>query len=225
MPVAELCYTERWSDGMDIEGLIFDFGGVIWDMRWDACRALEDEHALPRGSIFETLYRSETWRAIERGQGNPEAWREEAHRSLETRAGRPLPRLHDRWRERQSLLVDNVALIRGLRPPYRTAILSNADVSLRTRLEEDLGILDLFDALVCSAEVGLAKPDPAVYRLAAARLALVPEACLFVDDYPPNVEAALAVGMRGVVYRVDRGDSLEAALAPFGVVGGERRPV
>ncbi|MEK6530441.1 MAG: HAD family phosphatase, partial [candidate division NC10 bacterium] len=180
---------------MDIQGLIFDFGGVIWNMRWDACHALEQEHGLPRGAVFQTLYRTETWRAIERGSGDRRAWLDEAHRALEERAGRPLPRLHEIWRERQHLLSENVALIRALRPPYRTAVLSNADISLRARIEQELRIHDLFDAIICSAEVGLAKPDLAIYRLAADRLGLPPDACLFVDDYEPNIQAAEEAGM------------------------------
>jgi putative hydrolase of the HAD superfamily len=206
---------------MDIQGLIFDFGGVIWNMRWDACHELEQEHGLPRGAVFQTLYRTETWRAIERGRGDRQAWFDEAHRELEALAGRPLPRLHEIWRERQHLLSDNVALIRALRPPYRTAILSNADISLRARLEQDLGILDLFDAIVCSAEVGLAKPDLAIYRLAADQLALPVDACLFVDDYEPNIQAAEEAGMRALLYRVDLGHRLKEQLAQLGVTRQE----
>ena len=206
---------------MDIQGLIFDFGGVIWNMRWDACHELEQEHGLPRGVVFQTLYRTETWGAIERGRGDRQAWLDEAHRALEARAGRPLPRLHQLWRERQHLLSENVALIRALRPPYRTAILSNADISLRARLEHELRIHELFDAIICSAETGLAKPDLAIYRLAADQLALPVEACLFVDDYEPNIEAAEAAGMQALLYRVDRGHSLKEQLAQLGVIGQE----
>ena len=82
-------------------GVIFDFGGVLWNMRWDVCHEIEQAHGLERGAVFSTLYRSETWYAIERGLGDPEAWREEAHRALEARAGRALPRLHDAWRATQ----------------------------------------------------------------------------------------------------------------------------
>lgn len=208
---------------MVIQGLIFDFGGVIWNMRWDACPELEREHGLPRGTVFETLYRSEAWRAIERGSGDRQAWLDGAHRAMEERGGRALPRLHESWRARQHLIHENVALIRALRPPYRTAILSNADLSLRARLQDDLGIDGLFDAIICSAEVGMAKPDLAVYRLTAERLGLPPEACLFVDDYEPNVKAAEAAGMRAVLYRVDQGHNLKERLAQFGVTPGEER--
>jgi putative hydrolase of the HAD superfamily len=56
----------------------------------------------------------------------------------------------------------------------------------------------LFDAVVISGEVGLRKPDPAIYALAAQRLDLPPEQIVFVDDLRPNVRAAAAAGMVGV---------------------------
>lgn len=200
-----------------IRGVLFDFGGVIHDMRWDVARELEAAHGLPRNAIFETLYRTATWRAIECGRGERQAWLDEAHRLLEARAGRPLPRLHDAWRATQRPIAANVALVRALRPPFRVAILSNADASLPSRLRDGLGIHDLFDDVVCSAEVGLAKPDPAIYRLAAARLELPPEACAFVDDAEANVAAAREVGMTAVLFRVDRGHDLAAQLAELGI--------
>lgn len=206
---------------MQIRGLIFDFGGIVWNMRWDVCRDLEDEHELPRGAIFETLYRTETWQAIERGRGDREAWLAESHRALEARAGRPLPRLHEAWRARQQLIRENVSLIRALRPPYRTAILSNADISLRARIQDGLGIAHLFDVIVCSAEVGMAKPELAVYRLTADRLGLAAQACVFVDDHEANVRAAEEAGMRAIFYRVDRGHDLAEQLARIGVTRGE----
>lgn len=186
-------------------------------MRWDVAHALDQAHGLPRSSVFETLYRTDTWRAVERGAYDPEAWLDEAHRALEARAGRALPRLHEAWRQAQAAIAPNLDLVRALRPPYRLSILSNADLGLRRRVETELEIRDLFDDVVISAEVGLAKPEPAIFRLAAARLGLPPEACVFVDDWDLNVEAARAVGMTAVLYRVDRGDDLRALLAAVGV--------
>lgn len=198
-------------------GVIFDFGGVLWNMRWDVCRDLEEAHGLPRGAVFRTLYRSAAWRAVERGQGDLAAWREEAHRALEALAGRPLPRLHERWRAAQGPIAANVELVRGLRPGYRLGILSNADRTLRERLRAGLPVHDLFDAVVCSAEVGMAKPEPEVYALACRRLRLPAAACVFVDDHEPNVRAAEAAGLRAVLYQVDRGDDLRRQLLALGV--------
>ncbi len=199
-----------------IRGVLLDFGGVLWNMRWDVSRELERVHGLPRGALADTLYRTPAWEALERGRGDPRAWLEEAHRFLEARAGRPLPWLHATWRATQHLISENVALVRALRPSYRVGVLSNAEVSFRQRLRE-LGLADLFDDVVCSAEVGVAKPELAIYRLAAERLGLEPETCVFIDDSEPNVAAAREVGMRGILLRVDRGHDLKAELATLGV--------
>lgn len=203
-----------------IRAVVLDFGGVIHDMRWDVCRELEATHGLPRNALFETLYRTPTWEALQRGRGEREAWLEEARRLLEARAGRPLPRLHDAWRASQRPIAETIALVKALRPPYRVSILSNADASLRERLRDGLGIHDLFDDVVCSAEVGIAKPEPAIYRLAAERLGLPPGSCVFVDDYEANVAAARAVGMQAILFRIDRGDDLVALLGELGVRPG-----
>jgi len=79
------------------------------------------------------------------------------------------------------------------------------------------GIFDLFDDVLCSADVGLAKPDGRVYELAARRLGLAQAECLFVDDLESNVEAARAAGMHAVQFLIDEGHSLEAQLAELGV--------
>ncbi len=202
---------------MPIKGLIFDYGGVLWDMRWDVTRTLELEHGLRERAIVETLYGSDTWRQLEIGVGDRDAWLTEAHLELERVAGRELPQLHRDWRDRQHLIAPNIDLIRRLRPPYRTAVLSNADNSLIARLRDSHGIYDLFDEVVVSADVGMAKPEPKIYAIAAQRLALRPEECAFVDDLESNVEAARATGMAAVHFRVDRGDDLERQFAELGV--------
>ncbi len=198
--------------------MVFDFGGVLWDMRWDVARELDRAHGLPRSSVFETLYRCPAWHEIERGIGDLAAWRDGAHRALEERAGRPLPRLHEEWRKAQTAIEPNLELARALRPDYKLSILSNADRSLRHRLEAELGIHHLFDDVVCSAEVGLAKPEPAVFQLAAERLGVRPAECVFVDDHEPNVSAAQEVGMQAVLFRADKGDDLRAQLRALGVI-------
>ena len=196
--------------------VVFDFGGVLWDMRWDVARDLDRAHGLPRSSVFETLYRTEAWHGIERGLGDPVEWAEAAHRELERRAARPLPRLHEEWRQAQTAITANLDLVRRLRSFYKLSVLSNADLTLRGRLERD-GLHDLFDDVVISAEVAMAKPEPAIFRLAVERLGLAPEECVFVDDWDQNVDAAREVGLRAVLHRADKGDDLEQQLDAFGV--------
>lgn len=105
-----------------------------------------------------------------------------------------------------------VALLRRARTRLPLVLVSNATL----RLEDDLtalGLADLADDVVNSARVGLAKPDPRIYRLAADLAGVRPDRCLFVDDNEENVTAAVALGMRGVHFR-DSTD-LERALAPL----------
>ena len=78
-----------------VRGLLFDYGGVIHDMRWDVARELEATHGLSRHALVETLYRTPTWHALQCGRGDRQAWLDEAHALLEAGAGRPLPRLED----------------------------------------------------------------------------------------------------------------------------------
>jgi putative hydrolase of the HAD superfamily len=86
----------------------------------------------------------------------------------------------------------------------RTGLLSNS-----WGLDYERGDWDtLFDAVVISGEVGLRKPDPAIYALAAQRLDLPPEQIVFVDDLRPNVHAAVAAGMVGVQH-VDVGTTID----------------
>jgi putative hydrolase of the HAD superfamily len=54
------------------------------------------------------------------------------------------------------------------------------------------------DAVVISGDVGLRKPDPAIYRLVLDQLGLSADRCVFVDDAPVNVDAATALGMRAL---------------------------
>jgi putative hydrolase of the HAD superfamily len=164
-------------------------------MRWDVVRQLDHAHGLPRSSVFDTLYRTGAWEAVERGRGDRQAWLAAAHQMLEERAGRPLPSLHEEWRASQRAIEPNLRLVSELRPAYKLAILSNADISLRECLEGDIGIHHLFDDIVCSAEVGMAKPEPAIYVLAAEGLGLEPRECVFVDDLRAQL-AALGVAPR-----------------------------
>ncbi|MDH2416127.1 HAD family phosphatase [Nocardioides sp. CER19] len=57
-----------------------------------------------------------------------------------------------------------------------------------------------FDEVVISGEVGLRKPDAAIYRLALGRLGVEPSNAIFVDDAEPNVEGARAIGMPAILH-------------------------
>lgn len=90
---------------------------------------------------------------------------------------------------------DSIPALRGLREQgVATAIVSNCDHFARPLLEE-LGLDREVDALVLSCEVGAHKPQPAIYRAALEALGARPEEAVFVDDQPPYLDGAAALGI------------------------------
>src|SRR3989475_11061698 len=113
--------------------VIFDFGGVIWNMGWDSARDIEAAHGLPAGSLHATLYGGDAWRLVERGRGDRETWLAGAHRALEELAGRPLPPPHSEGPALQAPLPPNIEPVRALRPRPRPGSLSTARATPRAR--------------------------------------------------------------------------------------------
>jgi putative hydrolase of the HAD superfamily len=83
---------------------------------------------------------------------------------------------------------------------FLTAIVSNMGDTVHAAMERELAWLARFDVLVFSYQLRIAKPDPAIYRYVLEKLGTQPEETLFIDDRPDNVSAAIALGMRGIVF-------------------------
>ncbi len=78
----------------------------------------------------------------------------------------------------------------------RLAVVSDAWPTL-PEIHAGVGLAGYFEAYAISAVLGCTKPDPRMYRHASDALGLEPRRCLFVDDSPPLVEAALELGYQG----------------------------
>jgi putative hydrolase of the HAD superfamily len=100
----------------------------------------------------------------------------------------------------QDLQLDRqmIAAVRAARKAgIRTALLSNSwgvEYYPHDLLEK------LFDEIVISGQVGLRKPHPEIFHMAVERIGLPADECLFVDDLRHNIEAAEAIGLRGVLH-------------------------
>ncbi|MCL2732248.1 MAG: HAD-IA family hydrolase [Actinomycetia bacterium] len=105
-----------------------------------------------------------------------------------------------------------VAMLRQVRGTLPVVLVTNATAWLDGDLAL-LGLDDLADHVVNSARVGVAKPDPAIFAIAAERAGVPAGRCLFVDDSAANAEAARAAGMTAVHFR--RAPDLRTALAPL----------
>jgi putative hydrolase of the HAD superfamily len=81
-----------------------------------------------------------------------------------------------------------------------TAVLSNMGDNVLANVEREFDWIHRFDVLVWSYQLGIAKPDTAIYRHALAKLAVQPEEALFIDDKQVNIEAARALGMLAIEF-------------------------
>ncbi len=98
------------------------------------------------------------------------------------------------------------ALARRLKGRVPMAVGSNAETDVVWSILRGAGLDGLFDIVVTVVEAGRPKPDPAIFRLAAARLEVAPEDCLVLEDSEQGILAAGAAGMQ--VLDVRRADAL-----------------
>ena len=97
-----------------------------------------------------------------------------------------------------------LALVQDLRAAgLRLGVLTNNVREFRELWRGMLPFDEWFDDVVDSHEVGLRKPNPAIYQLALNRLGASAERTAFLDDVPTNVAAAESVGMLGVLVDED----------------------
>jgi len=183
---------------MSIRALLFDLGGVLLRTEDRGPReAWESRLGLQPGVLERAVFDNPVSVQSSLGRAESEGVWPEAARRL----GLP-PQEVDRLREDffAGDRLDPVLMtfIRSQRPQRKTGLITNIWKDGRRWLEERWHALDAFDVIIASGEVGLMKPDPRIYRLALEKLQVRASEAIFVDDVPANVDAAQAVGMRGV---------------------------
>ncbi|MFI6042694.1 HAD family hydrolase [Nocardia sp. NPDC051321] len=183
---------------MGVRAVLFDIGGVLevtppLTFLADWLRRL----GLSANEIGPSLF--DIWAAGELGRVT------EAQVSEAIRIGLVIDQtvadavIADMWT--QYLGIANTELIEylgGLRPRYRTGLVSNSFVGARERERAAYGFEHLVDDIVYSHEVGMAKPDPRIYLLACARLDVAPCETVFVDDAEVAVAGAESVGITAI---------------------------
>jgi len=180
------------------KALLVDFGGVLTTDIWSSFAAFCEQRGLDAGAAKQ-LFRDDpdalaTLRGLETGEVEPAEFERRFAALLGT--------------EPDGLVE---GLFAGLQPdqPMLEAVGRARDAGVPTGLISNSWVMDhytdeirsLFDEVVISAEVGLHKPQPEIYLLAAERLGVRPEDCVFVDDLRENCAGAEAVGMTAVLHR------------------------
>lgn len=101
-----------------------------------------------------------------------------------------------------SINVGLVDFAKSLRERYKLGMLSN--VSGRDRLDNifvNNELEEIFDVVVASGDVGVVKPESAIYQLTSDKMGLRPDECVFIDDVQAFCDGAEATGMRAIHFK------------------------
>lgn len=185
---------------MPIRAVIFDLGGVLVRTEDRTSRTrLAERHGLTYMELSELVFDSPSAHQATRGEiTTEEHWNEVRKRLGLSKVESPQVPLEFWGGDR--LDEDLVNYLRGLRPQYKIALLSNAWDDLRQMIEEVWDCADAFDQIVISAEVGMVKPEPPIYKKVLSDLDVKPREAVFVDDFPENVAGAKAVGLEAIQF-------------------------
>ena len=182
-----------------IEVLLFDFDGVLRHFDHSRVPLIEREAGLPPGAIATVAFSDEYLLPAITGQMSDEAWRERIAEALEhTHPNARARAAVQEWsRSEGAIDTEMAALISECRKRFRVGLVSNATSRL-ARDMASLQVAELFDEIINSSEVGIAKPDRGIFDHALSKLNGSIGAAVFVDDALANVEAAKALGIAAV---------------------------
>jgi putative hydrolase of the HAD superfamily len=181
--------------------IIFDIGRVL--IRVDVSRAM---NGLASGL---TLTPEEVWSAIEKdprwldwqeGRISPRDW----HHHLSKRLGTSLTfeEFAEVWnRALDPNPIHPDSFFEKLAKNYRLALLSNTDPIHMSNEEARFSFFRFFPIRIYSYRVGTSKPDPLIFREALNACKVRAEDAVFIDDVPAYAEAALRLGITGIVFQ------------------------
>jgi putative hydrolase of the HAD superfamily len=196
---------------MPIKAIVWDMGGVILNMMDESPRlALAEEFNLPLEKIYSAVFDSQSAMQASIGRITLLQHWQNVGKLLDIEPSALVSFLKRFW-SADGIDTDLVAFIRTLKPQFRIGLLSNAWDNLRSLIQQEWQIADVFDELVISAEVGLAKPDPRIYQMIVDQLGIQARETVFLDDLERNIQAAREAGLHAIQFRNARQGLLELA--------------
>ena len=200
----------------DVEAVVFDVGRVLiqWELRALFEKLIDDpaelDWFLANVVTEEWHFQHDAGRPL--GEMVPERQAEFAEHAalIEAYATRFLETIPGRV-PGTAALVERLAA-RGM-PLYA---ITNFGAEFWAMFRPTEPVLDRFAEIVVSGQEKLAKPDPAIFELAAGRFGHAPGAMLFIDDNLANVDAARSLGWQ--VHHFTDAEDLEGDLAARGLI-------
>ena len=189
------------------DALILDFGGVLTTPLQGAMESFAKTMDLELSDVVRIMLKAYAGEEdtlvtdFETGELSEEDFSKEFAKRLSEAAGRTIDpdgiveRLfHDMHLE--ETMFEAVAKVGSA--GYKTGLLSNSWGTTSYPRER---LAELFDVVVISGEIGMRKPDPEIFRLTAKRLDVDAQRCVFVDDHPGHLKAAVEEGMKTILHR------------------------
>jgi 2-haloacid dehalogenase len=199
-----------------IKAIIFDLGGVL--LEWNPRRVYRRYFDRPEDmESFLSEIDFPAWNA-QQDKGRPFAEGVAALSAQYPHRAELIRAYHEHWEESVGgEITGTVQILRKLkRESWRLYALSNWSAETFPRMRGKYDFFALFDAMIVSGEVGLIKPDPAIFELAIRTTGAEAAQCLLIDDNAENVAAARRVGMQAIQFR--SAEQLESELRELNVI-------
>lgn len=186
-----------------IRAIVFDIGGVLLRTENPTFRQeLANKYDLQPSELERLVFDSKVASASTIGQTSEDAvWRNVAKKLA--LSPQTLEKLKIAFWAGDQLDQDLIQFLKACRPEYTTALLSNAWKGAGAQLAEKYGIKEgeTVDHILISSELGVAKPDPQIYKILAETVNCQFNEILFVDDFIENILAAKDLGICAIHYQ------------------------
>jgi len=196
--------------------IVFDLGGVLidWNPRHLYRKLFDQDEAMER--FLQEVCHHDWNLEQDRGRSFADAIEEAALRHPHQRA--MIEAYHSRWDEMiAGAIEDSVVILEELADAgYELQALTNWSAETFPIARARFAFLDLFDTVLVSGEERLVKPDARIFQLLLERIAHPAEVCIYIDDSPPNVAAAGALGFDAIPFTSPH--ALRAALTDRGLL-------
>lgn len=186
--------------GREVSALLVDIDGVVRTWSHVGARLGEQRAHLPAGTLVRLAYRTAERELAHLGVITHDQWIDSIRERLKSDYGAESAVAVDCWTQDRGVIDHGVVnLLRRARTVVPLAALTNNTTAVHADLARD-GVLSLFDFVLCSAEIHVAKPSPLAYARAAEKWGISPSNVLFVDDCASNVLGARFAGMHAAVF-------------------------
>jgi len=200
-----------------IKAIIFDLGNVLIDFdHMLAAKRMSNFCEKSGEQIYNLFFNSQVTNLFEAGKVTPDEFFADVKRALNLKMD--FQTFLPIWNEIFFFSAKNRAVFSiasSLKGRYKTVVLSNVNVLHFEYLKKAFPIFPIFDHVFTSFELGVTKPEEAIYRNVLEALGVPPEKAFYTDDRPELVEGARALGIQGFVFK--GAQQLEADLHSLGV--------